>query len=269
LTKQPNPKPRAKNILDQTPPPANPSDSKQIDAALKTSLQNFWNGYAEPYSLLRESHIYRQLMQQTLELAQVESDIVCLDLACGPGNYACEMALKGAKVVAVDYCERMISIAHRNIKNNSIYDKNISLVQMDVMDYLKTIPDNFFDVVIAALFMSYVKHPDEVVNEVNRVLKPEGCFVMSNPKPNANFSHVWLDSICDILRKPFTFLPVSLHIWIYAKRIERFSKIGVFNFFSRPETYQLLTDSGFNAKDIKFTETFSGQVYLVYAKKSP
>ena len=118
------------------------------------------------------------------------------------------------------------------------------------------------------LNLSYIKHPDEVINEIYRVLKPNGRFVMSNPKPDANFSYVWLDSIYDILRKPFTFLPVSLRIWIYAKRIERFSKNGVFKFFSQSETYRLLTNAGFNAKNIKLTETFSGQVYLSYAGKS-
>ncbi|ESS73078.1 methylase involved in ubiquinone/menaquinone biosynthesis [Methyloglobulus morosus KoM1] len=239
----------------------------QIDSGIEKSLQKFWNDYAEPYSLLHESCVYYQLMQQTLEFAQITPGIKCLDLACGPGNYACELVKNGAKVVGVDYSEKMIAIAQNRISQHTALNENISLIQMDVLDYLKTVPDNFFDVIIAALFLSYIPYPDEVIKEIYRILKPDGHFVMSNPRPNANFSHVFIDSIRDILRNPLIFIPVSLRIWIYAKRIERFSKNGVFHFFSQIETCQLLTSIGFDAGNIKFMETFSKQVYLVCAEK--
>jgi ubiquinone/menaquinone biosynthesis C-methylase UbiE len=269
LTKKSNSKPWDADTPDKTPPVSSSLiESEYCNIEPGQSLHDFWNGYAEPYSLLRESRVYDHLMQQTLKLAKIDPDIKCLDLACGPGNYAYEMAKKGARVVGVDYSEEMIAIAQKKICQSPTLNQNISLIQMDGMDYLKTVPDNFFDVVIAALFVSYVKHPDEVIREIYRVLKPNGRCVMSNPRPDANFSHVWIDSIHDILRKPLTFLPVSLRIWIYAKRIERYSKKGVFNFFSQSETYHLLTNVGFNTKNIKLTETFSGQVYLVYAEKS-
>ena len=51
-------------------------------------------------------------------------------------------------------------------------------------------------------------------SEFYRILKPGGRFVIFNPRPNANFTQIWIDSIFDILRKPLTFLPVSVRIWI-------------------------------------------------------
>jgi demethylmenaquinone methyltransferase/2-methoxy-6-polyprenyl-1,4-benzoquinol methylase len=158
--------------------------------AAEASMHKFWNDYAEHYSLLRESRVYEQLMQQTLTLARIEAGVQCLDLACGPGNYVLEMAKKASNVVGVDYSEKMIAIAQNKLCQSITLNKKISLIQMDVLDYIKTVPDNFFDVVISALLLSYVKQADEIVSEIYRILKPGGRFVMSNPRPDANFTQV-------------------------------------------------------------------------------
>jgi ubiquinone/menaquinone biosynthesis C-methylase UbiE len=238
-----------------------------LTQAPKHNLQAFWNGYAAPYSLLRESRVYEKLMRETLSLARIGPGMKSLDLACGPGHYACELAKQGAQVTAVDYSDKMIAIAQKNISLCPPLAKSITLIRMDALDYLKTVPDNYFDVVIAALFVSYIEQPSAVIAEIHRALKPAGRLLMSNPKPNANFSYVLIDSICDILRKPLAFFPVSLQIWLYAKRIERYSKTGVFSFFSQTETCRLLVGAGFELEKIKLAETFSGQAYLACAEK--
>lgn len=233
------------------------------------NLEIFWDDYAEHFSFLHESRVYQQLVAETLALARAGRGMRCLDIGCGPGNYCLALAASGAVAVGVDSSQKMIAIARKNIRKSHLPEIDIQLKRMDALEYLKTVPDNSFDVVIAALFLAYVRNHAAVIREVCRVLKPGGRFVMSNPKPEANFSRVWLDSIYDILRKPLKFLPVSIRIWTYAKRIEGYSRRGVFNFFKKAETHDLLASAGFDSGNIQLHEAFSGQVYLVRAQKSP
>lgn len=70
-----------------------------------------------------------------------------LDLFCNDGGFSLNASFAGAKnILAVDSSE----IALNNLKNNFALNKlkNISVINTDVFDYLKTEKDSIFDVVI-------------------------------------------------------------------------------------------------------------------------
>ncbi|HEQ99769.1 MAG TPA: class I SAM-dependent methyltransferase [candidate division Zixibacteria bacterium] len=98
-----------------------------------------------------------------------------LDLACGSGSSALELADQGAQVVGVDSSEVMLSFARKKMKTSR---RKVQLIHDD----LRTIEiDDRFDLILC-LFdtVNHFIHIGDVQNifaKVSRLLKPSGRFV--------------------------------------------------------------------------------------------
>ena len=92
-----------------------------------------------------------------------------LDAACGRGEVAQMLALKGHKVSACD------------ILDYSTLDK--SLVDFKLADLNKPLPydDNYFDAVINNVSLQLLSYPSKFIAEITRVLKNNGNFILGIP----------------------------------------------------------------------------------------
>ena len=97
-----------------------------------------------------------------------------LDIGCGDGNFTMLMARScGAKeVYGVDISEKGIEMAKRN---------GVKALRVDVDEENLPFNDNYFDVVTALEVIEHLFDPDHFLEEVYRVLKPNGIFILSTP----------------------------------------------------------------------------------------
>jgi ubiquinone/menaquinone biosynthesis C-methylase UbiE len=115
-----------------------------------------------------------QATDKLCSMLNLSDDSKVLDLACGVGttslrihkNFKCD-------VTGIDISETLIETANRNLLNTKLNDK----VRFKVADALELpFPDNSFDSVIAQAFFILIDEKEKAIDEIFRVLKPNGYF---------------------------------------------------------------------------------------------
>jgi radical SAM protein with 4Fe4S-binding SPASM domain len=106
-------------------------------------------------------------------LSDIKGGDNILDVGCGTGNYALELAQKGAKVFGVDNSEWMLRIAIKNAveRGVTIDHKHASLEELPF-------PDASFDVVLCMNVLEFSASPRKAVSEMFRVLKNDGHLIV-------------------------------------------------------------------------------------------
>ena len=102
-------------------------------------------------------------------------DMRVLDAACGEGYGAAMLAATAATVVAVDISAAAISHAERRYGNQE-------RLEFQVADCTAlSFADNEFDRVVSFETLEHLYTQDELLAEFRRVLKPDGCLILSSP----------------------------------------------------------------------------------------
>ena len=231
-------------------------------------FKKFWNKYAFYYTKLNLSPVHKRFVEDTCRAVAAREGEEVLDLGCGPGIIAKALSKSGARVTAVDYSETMLQYAKDNVTDTPLDSgRSPRFVHADAHEYLKSTPDDSFDVVLASLFLSYIEAADKrqsVLAEAFRVLRPGGRFIMSNPKPHPGFSRVFWKSGWTALRH----IIYAIQLLRYAFRFNRFDRQGKFHFFSKRETVELLTGAGLALDpDTDIGTSLAETVYLIAARK--
>lgn len=131
---------------------------------------------AEMARLMRQEQLLTAGMggvfPELIDLSGVDS---VLDLACGPGGWALEVAYRYSdmNVVGVDISERMI--AYANAQAHVQQRPNVSFQVMDILKPL-AFPANSFDLVNARLVSTFIQREKwpTLFTECLRVLRPGG-----------------------------------------------------------------------------------------------
>src|SRR3990167_2932557 len=118
--------------------------------------------------------IYGEHMSRYLAVAGTVEGKVVLDIACGTGYGTQIIAKDAAKVYGVDISKETIEYAKENFNAPNITYKlgNASKIPLD---------DNSVDVVVSFETIEHVKEYEKFVDEVKRVLKDNGQFIVSTP----------------------------------------------------------------------------------------
>src|SRR3990167_9288273 len=147
---------------------------------MKTRPTTSWGGVADWYDeyLNTEKDSYqRQVISPNVwRLLELRAGMKVLDLACGSGFFARELAKAGAQVIGVDLSPELINLAKKQ-ETKSI-DYFISPAHQ-----LSMIPDQSVDAAVNILAIQNIAEVKEMLSEVRRVLKPEGkvLIVMNHP----------------------------------------------------------------------------------------
>lgn len=94
-----------------------------------------------------------------------------LDTGAGTGRLSLLLASRGAQVTALDVSSKMLEAIQRK-------NKNIQTIVGDAESL--SFADSTFDIVTAAFLIVHLKDPARFFDEVYRVLKDEGVFVVTN-----------------------------------------------------------------------------------------
>jgi SAM-dependent methyltransferase len=107
------------------------------------------------------------------EAKKLKKKLDIIDIGCGPGRYANDLAISGHNVTGIDISRDMINIAKE--KNYTLKNKTNFIVG----DYLKKDFAKKFDYAILNGFFDYVEEPEIVFKKLKKDCK---IFVCSFPK---------------------------------------------------------------------------------------
>jgi ubiquinone/menaquinone biosynthesis C-methylase UbiE len=106
------------------------------------------------------------------EIGNIQKSSAILELGCGTGDLAEQLAEIGGRTVGIDFSENMIQIA----------SERFPLIAFKVAD-AESVPfhDNEFDVVVCNYTAHHFARPQKVFEEARRTLKPGGRVVVVMP----------------------------------------------------------------------------------------
>jgi 2-polyprenyl-3-methyl-5-hydroxy-6-metoxy-1,4-benzoquinol methylase len=135
--------------------------------------EKFWDRIANRWENQNEDldETYKKTIENTYRYLK-ESDIV-FDYACGIGTITNEIADNVKKIHANDISSRMIEVAKSRADEREI--KNIEYTQATIFD--ERYQAESFDVVTAFNILHLLDNSQEVVERINRLLKPGGKFI--------------------------------------------------------------------------------------------
>jgi 2-polyprenyl-3-methyl-5-hydroxy-6-metoxy-1,4-benzoquinol methylase len=120
--------------------------------------------------------IQRRRYEYLINFIKEFKDCKILDLGCQSGELCNLISQSGNEVYGIDVMEELVKEARQKYPN----------IKFKSADLEKGIPfeDKYFDVVWAGEIIEHIHFTDVFVNEVNRILKIGGYFVLSTPMHN-------------------------------------------------------------------------------------
>jgi len=182
---------------------------------------------------------------------------VCVDLACGTGDLTFLLADRypGGRIAGLDITEPMLDIARQRNTH-----PNVSFVNEDMGSL--AIASESVDIVTGSYALRNAPHLETVINEVGRVLKPDGVAAFLDfSKPSVSIQQkmeywvlkVWAGSWGILLHR-------NHEVYSYiAESLQRFP--------DRPHLRNIFEESGFSVIDSRLF--FAGFTELLVVQKLP
>jgi SAM-dependent methyltransferase len=112
-----------------------------------------------------------------------------LDVGCGTGAVALELAMRGHETLGLDHSPEMLEIARNRAQALGV-EASLELRQADVRRL--PIDDDQFDFVAAQGVLHHLPRPEVCLSEIARVLRPGGTFFISEPcLPAPSIVRIW------------------------------------------------------------------------------
>jgi len=105
--------------------------------------------------------------------ANVATNMLVLEIGCGPGYLTKELHKKQAKIFAIDISQHLLYVARRNLHEGNVI---FSLQNAYGMGFR----DNVFDIIVGSSVLHHLEL-DDALKEFYRVLKPGGSFYFTEP----------------------------------------------------------------------------------------
>ncbi len=136
--------------------------------------ENFFNLWASYYDCLLTTGLYQGIHQRLLEYVELKDNASVLDLGCGTGKLMNRLAGKfpTMKAIGLDLAPKMLVEARAKNK----YRKRLIFVK----GRAEALPfaDEQFDAVFCTMSFLHYPHPEQVFEQVSRVLAPGGRFYL-------------------------------------------------------------------------------------------
>ena len=144
-----------------------------------TFFQNkqwFFDRWAPAYDCLLTTVFYQAVHKRMLEYAQFPQTANILDMGCGTGRllYRLIQQFPTLKATGLDLSEEMITQA----RSHNLYPEQVSFRCGNV----ESLPfeNNQFDAVFCTISFLHYPNPQQVFQEVSRVLRPGGSFYLAD-----------------------------------------------------------------------------------------
>jgi 2-polyprenyl-6-hydroxyphenyl methylase / 3-demethylubiquinone-9 3-methyltransferase len=142
--------------------------------------ERWYTAKDDPIALLRaESRSRNPWIVHEVRQACAAGRLHVLDVGCGAGFLANELARQGFAVTGLDASASSLAVARQ-------YDKTRTVTYARGDAYHLPYAAESFEVACAMDFLEHVEEPESIVKEISRVLKPHGLFFFHT------FNRTWL-----------------------------------------------------------------------------
>lgn len=156
-------------------------------------FDNFYKDYDSWFNTKIGNFVDELETNLLLKHLEFKEEDKILDLGCGTGNLTYKLKELGGNVTGVDISEKMLKEAEK--KNNSkTSNGKVEFYKMNGNNLL--FKDNSFDCVISNAVFEFIENPKEVMNELLRVVKPNGVIVIGTIQKNGDFANLYSSEIC-------------------------------------------------------------------------
>ena len=149
-----------------------------MEPKLQRRVQRYgWDLAAPSYEPLWQAQL-AGVQAELLACAALAPGQQVLDVACGTGLVAFAAADRvgpAGRVSGIDLSGQMVDAAQRRARSLGL--ANVDFARMDAENL--ALPDASFDVVLCALGLMYLPDPERAVQEMRRVMRPEGRVVIA------------------------------------------------------------------------------------------
>lgn len=140
-----------------------------------------WGKESEWYDKMlsaEDSYQNKVILPNLLRILDIKKGERALDLGCGQGFFAREVAIQGANVSAIDISPELIKIAEDKQQKNSKDQKNNVAYAVASADETFPFEDNYFEKIFCVLSLQNMKDAETFFSESARVLKKDGKIVL-------------------------------------------------------------------------------------------
>jgi len=125
------------------------------------------------------------------ELKKNHPNGIIVDVGCGPGYLVAVITreLPHLHIIGVDIAEKMIEVATHNLSSLGL-SEHVEFRQGDVQKL--PFEDNAVDFVVSTLSLHHWSDPKQALQEIYRVLKPEGQFLLFDLRRDSRRLFYWL-----------------------------------------------------------------------------
>jgi ubiquinone/menaquinone biosynthesis C-methylase UbiE len=139
-----------------------------------------------------------QLTRRFSEAIGLNGNGVILDVACGPGIVTAALAEKAREVVALDVTPEMLSQARQRCAKAGLTNVTFREGSATALPF----PDSSFDGVVTRLSIHHFEEPRRALDEMFRVLRPDGALIVADVVSSENAEESALQNAIETLRDP-------------------------------------------------------------------
>lgn len=140
------------------------------NAFYETLGERWYEAWDDPVALLRaEGRVKHEWIQRKIVENFETRKVNVLDVACGAGFLANDLAGRGYHVTGVDNSQDSLRVAGQ-------YDLTGTVKYLEADALSLPFPDKSFDVITCMDFLEHVVGPKRYIEEIGRVLRPGGLF---------------------------------------------------------------------------------------------
>lgn len=138
-------------------------------------VEKLYNRFSTFYDLIYGLKVFNNGRELAPEFLDLFPGAQLLEVGVGTG-LSIPLLPRNIEITAIDFSQKMLGRTRKRLDSLAIY--NVQLFKMDAMHL--EFPDNSFDRILAAYFISTVSDPVKVVLEMKRVCRPGGNLVFLN-----------------------------------------------------------------------------------------
>ena len=247
-------------------------------------VRDYWNTHVVDWPItsrdpgsrafFAETEAYRfeklDYLERVIDYAGHAGEAV-LDVGCGLGNDTARFAAGGARVTGIDIAPRAIELARANFAQRGLEGRFL-LMDGEAMSFA----DDSFDFVYCHTVLHFTPHPQRMIEEIHRVLKPGGTAVLM-----AVNRHSWMRLLHRLAKVEIDHLKAPVFHWLSRAELAAMaapfaqSRIVVERFPVRTKVHQGLGARLFNTLFVDLFNALprrwiagTGHHLLVFAEKA-
>lgn len=228
------------------------------------TIQRMFADIAHRYDFLNHflslsiDRIWRRLAVRKVQQYLRAGHSLCLDVCSGTGDLALDLhRTLGLGVVACDFCHPMLTRSNRKIEARN-FQAAVRTVEADAL--LLPFSDATFETATNAFGLRNLEDPKRGLQEMMRILKPEGCAVILDfSKPRLPvFKHIFNFYFRSVLPRLGTIISGKSGPYQYLQS-------SVESFFEGEELSGLMNEVGF--RDVGYRKLTGGIAALYWGRK--